>query len=58
MSNSVADVDAACPGKDGLSHGREQQVYDAIHAKISARSEVLRLLPTRERRMVGAVVLR
>jgi redox-sensitive bicupin YhaK (pirin superfamily) len=29
-------------------------VYDAVHARISPRSEVLRLLPTRDRRMVGA----
>jgi redox-sensitive bicupin YhaK (pirin superfamily) len=29
-------------------------VYDAVHAQISPRSEVLRLLPTKERRMVGA----
>ena len=54
MSNSVADVYAPCPGEDAPRHGREQQVYDAIHAKISPRSEVLRLLPTRDRRMVGA----
>ena len=40
----------------------EPQVYDAVHARISPRSwgnhplagEVLRLLPTRDRRMVGA----
>ncbi|MEP6629500.1 MAG: pirin family protein, partial [Lapillicoccus sp.] len=32
----------------------ERHVYDAVHARISPRSEVLRLLPTRARRMVGA----
>ncbi len=54
MSNSVADVYAPCPGEDAPRHGRERQAYDAIHAKISPRKEVLRLLPTRDRRMVGA----
>ena len=54
MSNSVADVYAPCPREDAPRHGREQQVYDAIHARISPRDEVLRLLPTRDRRMVGA----
>lgn len=34
--------------------GRELRVLDAVHARISPRSEVLRLLPHRERRMVGA----
>jgi redox-sensitive bicupin YhaK (pirin superfamily) len=53
MSNSVADLYARCTD-DPEGHGRETTVYDAIHAKISPRSEVLRLLPHRERRMVGA----
>jgi redox-sensitive bicupin YhaK (pirin superfamily) len=53
MSNSVADVYARCTD-DPEGHGRETTVFDAIHAKISPRSEVLRLLPHRERRMVGA----
>jgi redox-sensitive bicupin YhaK (pirin superfamily) len=53
MSNSVADLYAGCTD-DPAAHGRETTVYDAIQAKISPRSEVLRLLPHRERRMVGA----
>jgi len=53
MSNSVADLYARCTD-DPEGHCRETTVYDAIHAKISPRSEVLRLLPHRERRMVGA----
>lgn len=53
MSNSVADLYSRC-ADDPAVHGREATVYDAIHAKISPRSEVLRLLPHRERRMVGA----
>jgi redox-sensitive bicupin YhaK (pirin superfamily) len=53
MSNSVADLYARCTD-DPEGHGREATVYDAIHAEISPRSEVLRLLPHRERRMVGA----
>ncbi|MEP6651093.1 MAG: pirin family protein [Lapillicoccus sp.] len=53
MSNAVADLYARCTD-DPAAHGRETTVYDAIHAKISPRSEVLRLLPHRERRMVGA----
>ena len=53
MSNSVADLYERCTD-DPEGHGRETTVYDAIHAKISPRSEVLRLLPHRERRMVGA----
>ena len=53
MSNSVADVYARCTD-DPEGHGRETTVFDAILAKISPRSEVLRLLPHRERRMVGA----
>ncbi len=61
MSNSVADLYDRCTD-DPAAHGRETAVYDAIHAKISPRSwghhplagEVLRLLPHRERRMVGA----
>lgn len=54
MSNSVADVYTPCPGEDAPRYGRERQAYDAIHARISPRNEVLRLLPTRDRRMVGA----
>jgi len=53
MSNTIADVYADCTD-DPAVHGREAQVYDAIHAMISPRNEVLRLLPHRERRMVGA----
>ena len=53
MSNAVADLYGRCRD-DPDAHGRETTVYDAIHAKISPRSEVLRLLPHRERRMVGA----
>ena len=53
MSNTVADVYANC-SDDPVAHGREAQVYDAIHAMISPRNEVLRLLPHKERRMVGA----
>jgi quercetin 2,3-dioxygenase len=53
MSNTVADVYADCTD-DPAQTGREAQVYDAIHAMISPRNEVLRLLPHRERRMVGA----
>lgn len=53
MSNTVADVYANC-SDDPAEHGREAQVYDAIHALISPRNEVLRLLPHKARRMVGA----
>jgi hypothetical protein len=53
MSNTVADVYADCTD-DPAAHGREAQVYDAIHAMISPRNEVLRSLPHKERRMVGA----
>jgi len=53
VSNTVADVYAGCRD-DPASHGREAVVYDAIHAMISPRNEVLRLLPHKERRMVGA----
>jgi quercetin 2,3-dioxygenase len=53
MSNLVADVYAECTG-DEVTSGRQVQVYDAIHAMISPRSEVLRLLPHKQRRMVGA----
>jgi redox-sensitive bicupin YhaK (pirin superfamily) len=53
MSNTVADVYANCTD-DPAAHGREARVYDAIHAMISPRNEVLRLLPHKERRMVGA----
>jgi len=53
MSNTVADVYADCTD-DPTPHGREAQVYDANHAMITPRNEVLRLLPHKERRMVGA----
>ena len=53
MSNTVADVYADCTD-DPAAHGRQAQVYDAIHAMISPRNEVLRSLPHKERRMVGA----
>lgn len=53
MSNTVAEVYAGC-SDDADPHGRELQAYEAIHARISPRDEVLRLLPHRERRMVGA----
>jgi redox-sensitive bicupin YhaK (pirin superfamily) len=53
VSNTVADVYAGCTD-DPAAHGREAQVYDAIHAMISPRNEVLRFLPHKERRMVGA----
>ena len=53
MSNTIADVYTDC-ADDPATHGREEQVYDALHAMISPRNEVLRFLPHRERRMVGA----
>ncbi|WP_152185387.1 pirin family protein [Segeticoccus rhizosphaerae] len=53
MSNTIADVYRECTD-DVDPHGREITVYDAIRARISPRDEVLRLLPHRERRMVGA----
>jgi redox-sensitive bicupin YhaK (pirin superfamily) len=53
VSNAVADVYAECTD-DPEAHGREAQVYDAIHAMISPRDAVLRLLPHKDRRMVGA----
>jgi redox-sensitive bicupin YhaK (pirin superfamily) len=53
MSNTIADVYAECVD-DPAAHGRESQVYDAIHALISPRNEVLRFLPHKQRRMVGA----
>jgi quercetin 2,3-dioxygenase len=53
MSNIVANVYAGCTD-DPPAHGPQAQVYDAIHAMISPRNEVLRFLPHRERRMVGA----
>jgi quercetin 2,3-dioxygenase len=53
VSNSVADVYAGCTD-DPAARGREALVYDAIHALISPRDAVLRLLPHKERRMVGA----
>jgi redox-sensitive bicupin YhaK (pirin superfamily) len=53
MSNSVANLYADCTD-DPAAPGPQAQVYDAIHAMISPRNEVLRLLPHKERRMVGA----
>ncbi len=53
MSNTIADVYKEC-SDDPSSHGREAQVYDAMHAMISPRNEVLRFLPHKVRRMVGA----
>jgi len=53
MSNTIGDVYAQCTD-DPSGHGREAQVYDAMHARISPRDEVLRFLPHKERRMVGA----
>jgi redox-sensitive bicupin YhaK (pirin superfamily) len=53
VSNTVADVYAGCTD-DPAARGREAQVYDAIHAMISPRDAVLRFLPHKERRMVGA----
>src|SRR5450631_1226083 len=53
MSNIVANVYAGCTD-DPAAHGPQAQVYDAIHAMISPRNEVLRFLPHKERRMVGA----
>ena len=53
MSNAVADVYGSC-GDDAVSGGPETAVFDGALAMISPRSEVLRLLPSRARRMVGA----
>ncbi len=53
MSNTIADVYSECTDDPG-GHGREAQVYDAMRAMISPRNEVLRFLPHKERRMVGA----
>jgi redox-sensitive bicupin YhaK (pirin superfamily) len=53
MSNTIADVYSDCTD-DPAAHGREAQVYDAMHAMISPRNEVLRFLPHKARRMVGA----
>jgi len=53
MSNTIADVYTGCTD-DPAAHGREARVYDAIRAMISPRNEVLRFLPHKERRMVGA----
>jgi quercetin 2,3-dioxygenase len=53
MSNSVANLYADC-ADDPAAPGPQAQVYDAIHAMISPRNEVLRFLPHKERRMVGA----
>ncbi|HEY8821628.1 MAG TPA: pirin family protein [Dermatophilaceae bacterium] len=53
MSNTIADVYTDC-ADDPAPHGRDAQVYEALHAMISPRNEVLRFLPHKERRMVGA----
>jgi redox-sensitive bicupin YhaK (pirin superfamily) len=53
MSNTIADVYAGCTD-DPAAPGRQALVYDAIHAMISPRDEVLRLLPHKQKRMVGA----
>jgi len=53
VSNTIADVYSQC-SDDPAAHGREALVYDAIHAMISPRNEVRRLLPHKQRRMVGA----
>jgi quercetin 2,3-dioxygenase len=53
VSNTVADLYASCNDDPG-AHGREAHLFDAIHAMISPRNEVLRFLPHKERRMVGA----
>ncbi|MEP7035095.1 MAG: pirin family protein [Dermatophilaceae bacterium] len=53
MSNTIADVDADS-ADDRAVPGPEVQVYDGMRAMISARNEVLRFLPHKERRMVGA----
>jgi redox-sensitive bicupin YhaK (pirin superfamily) len=53
MSNIVADVYAECLD-DPAAGGPQAQVYDANHAMISPRNEVLRFLPHKARRMVGA----
>ncbi|HTY72958.1 MAG TPA: pirin family protein [Actinomycetes bacterium] len=53
MSNAVADVYAGC-GDDEEPSGAETTVFAGAVAAISPRSEVLRLLPSRGRRMVGA----
>ncbi|MEO6144765.1 MAG: pirin family protein [Dermatophilaceae bacterium] len=53
MSNTIANVYAQCTD-DPAAHGREARVYEAMHAMISPRNEVLRFLPHKERRMVGA----
>jgi redox-sensitive bicupin YhaK (pirin superfamily) len=53
MSNTIADVYAGC-SDDPAATGQQALVYDAIHAMISPRDEVLRLLPHKQRRMVGA----
>jgi len=53
MSNPEVNVYADCTD-DPAAHGHELHLYDAIQARISPRNEVLRLLPHKERRMVGA----
>lgn len=53
MSSTETDVYRDVPDDPEVC-GRELVVLEAIHARISPRSEVLRLLPHRERRMVGA----
>lgn len=53
MSSTETDVYRDAPD-DPQVCGRELLVLQAIHARISPRSEVLRILPHRQRRMVGA----
>jgi quercetin 2,3-dioxygenase len=53
MSNTVANLYADCTD-DPEAPGAQAQVYDAIHAMITARNAVLRVLPHKARRMVGA----
>ena len=53
MSNTIANVYSGCTD-DPAAQGQEVQVYEAMHAMISPRNEVLRFLPHKERRMVGA----
>ncbi len=53
MSSTETDVYREVPD-DPQVGGRELLVLEGVHARISPRSEVLRLLPHRVRRMVGA----
>jgi redox-sensitive bicupin YhaK (pirin superfamily) len=53
MSNLVADLYSDC-SDDPAADGHQAHVYDAIQAMIGPRNAVLRFLPHRQRRMVGA----